>query len=468
LGIAPETEYAVVMRSKSAINPTRLAVSLLVTLVVTAPAAYLAAPHVKRWMRIHWLTSTDPDQRRRGLEYVAGLAGDDPRVLAAAVQQLRVVEDANFRQIVGALQAAGCWRRQRVGDGPWLRWIGLLANEPDTEAGSLAAQRLAGLYDLAGDPRVVGLLGGLLGRDEPDVRYNALCAAAELAMSAADRSPYERMIADRTRDAEPLIVRHAWLFSHYLDMPADNAPAWLAGAVESVERPHHDEARFTLEQIRALLLSPEAPLRDVGCVLAVRELEADQLDALVAELLGDLNDRAKMSGAVLSGMTGLHTDLLARRAESADDWAVGRVLGLGLWMQDGGGDFVDQTAGWFMRDDLPHSTLLLALLHGEATRWRALDYLLNPRGESPTDLPALLDDYGWWRVLEAYLPASAPHWQPGTPGSTPGSAPGSAPGSPTAPPHGSAPGSAPGAKQLQLDMLRDWYLVHRKRLMDGS
>ena len=87
------------------------------------------------------------------------------------------------------------------------------------------------------------------------------------------------------------------------------------------------------------------------------------------------------------------------------------------------------------------STVLLALLHREATRWRGLDYLLNPRGEPAEDLPALLDDYGWWRVLDRYLPPTAPHWEPG---------------------------NDPDTQRLQLDMLRDWYLVHRKRGMEVS
>jgi len=418
-------------------------VSLLVTLIISVPTAYFAAPYVKRPIRIHWLISMDRVKRQRGLNYVAVNANEDSRVLASTLDQLEGIEDENFQQIVGALQAAGCWEREKVTNGSWLRWVGLLASEPDVEAGSLAAQRLADLHDLADDARVVGLLRGLLSRVEPDVRYNALCAVAELANSAADRSPYLRMVSVMTTDTDSSITRHAWLFGHYLGTVPDNAPAWLGTLTHTAERPPADHERFTFEPIRALLLSPEAPLRDVGCVIAARDLSADELDVLISDLLNDMNDQAKMSAAILSGMTGLHKDTLLRQSQSQsqNDWAVRRVLELGLWMQDASEDTDTQLANWLMPGDIPRTTVLLAMLYREETRWQGLDTLLNPRGESPDDLPALLDDYGWWRVLNQYLPDGTPHWRPGGDSES---------------------------QRLQVDMLRDWYLVNRKRLMNNS
>ncbi len=417
-------------------NPMRLLISLLILLTVLAPAAYLAVPHIKRWTRIHWLTSADLDERQHGLNYVAVHAGEDGRVLAAAVRRLGVDDETNFRQIAQALQAAGCWDRDKVTDGPWLRWIGLLAGELGVEPGSLAAQRLADLHDLADDPRVVGLLDGLIVSAEPDVRYNALCAAAELAMSAGNRSPYERMIAGRTSDTESLIARHAWIFSHHLGLSLDGAPAWLNQAVGPETRPPPADKRYALNQIRALLLSPEAPLRDVGCVLAVRDLQADELDDLITGLLRDMNDQAKMSGAILSGMTGLHGGLLQRRLDAETDWDTARVMSLGLWMQGDEPDGDGPPDAILAQIDLPPSTLILAQLHRQGPR--GLEALLNPRGEPGQDLAGLLEDYGWWRVLNRYLPPNAPRWKAGP---------------------------DPPSQGLQTDLLRDWYLVHRHRFM---
>ncbi len=431
------------MRGKSIFNSTRLAISLLITLTLVVPAAYLASPWVYRQIRVGWLTSQDMQDRQRGLSFVTAHARKDGGLLAGAVDALRVEDETNFQQIVAALQAGGCWSRDQIPDDPWLRWIALLASVPDTEAGSLAAQRLADLNDLVGDPRVdpriaprvIGLLEGLLQRDEPDVRYNALCAVAELAMSTADRSPYERMIAGRTSDPEPLIVRHAWLFSYYLDMPLDNAPVWLSDATQSSQLPNNDDAHFTLKQICALLLSPQAPLRDVGCVLAVRDLEAGALDSLVADLLRDMNDQAKMSGPILAGLTGLHLDLLHRRQRFENDWEIGKVILLGQQMC-GEGMVGDAPPATMAYSDAPRSTVILAMLHRMGPG--GLEVLLNPRGEPPADLPELMEDYGWWRVLNQYLPADAPRWHPGADATQ---------------------------QRLQTDMLRDWYLVHRHRFL---
>lgn len=414
---------------------TRLAPGLLATLILTLPAAYFAVPHLERWVHIHWLNAGDIGQRNRGLSYVAAYAAEDARVLAGAVDQLGVADKANFRQIVGALQSAGCWDRTRIPDGLWLRWIGLLARETGAEAPSLAAQRLADMPDLAGDPGVISLLGELLRRDQPDVRYNALCSAAELALSAGDRSAYQRLIADSATDAEPMIARHAWLFGYYLGLPRDDAPAWLNEAIESAKgSPVKDEV-FTSGQIRALLLSEYAPLRDVGCVLAVRGLPHGELDILIDELLRDPNDRAGMSGAILFGMTGLHGDVLKQRINNGTDWTTDRVMRLGLWMRDESTD-ADFNPGLLLaHSDIPRTTVMLAMLHKRETQ--ALDLLLNPRGEAPDDLAVLFDAYGWWRALNHYLPEGAPLWRPD---------------------------ADAGGKQLQIDMLRDWYLVNRHRL----
>jgi hypothetical protein len=411
---------------------------LLLTVVVAVPMAYMAAPYFRRWQRIRWLTSDDPQKRQQGLMYVSALADDDEGVLLGAVGRLVVKDEANFLQIVWALQSAGRWRRAYIPDDAWLRWNGLMADEPDTEAGSLVAHRLADLDDLADDPRMISLLEGLLKRSEADVRYNALCAVAELAESAADRLPYEKMIGEMTGDVEPMIVRHAWLFSHYLGMSIDGAPAWLDEAVESDQRPLEPDEVYDIKAIDALLKSPDSALRDVGCVLAVRGLGEKELEGLIAELLGDEDDGAVWSGAVLGGMTGLQGDLLMRRLDGEADWLNDRMMRIGLWMRGAEDDGDVEPELMLAYPDTPRSTVVMALLH----RWglRGLEAYLNPRGEPADEFVELLEDYGWWRVLNYYLPEGAPRWKPG--------------------------GDAD-RRRFQLDMLRDWYLVNRKRLSSG-
>ena len=426
----------VCVQSKRSRYTTRLLILLLVTVVVAVPTAYVAAPHFRRWRHLRWLTSDDPQKRQEGLLYVSALAGDDDGVLLGAVGRLGVAEDENFQQIVWALQSAGRWRRADIPDDAWLRWNGLMADEPDAEAGSLVANRLADLHDLADDPRMISLLEGLLKRTEADVRYNALCAVAELAESSADRLPYEKMIGGMTGDVEPMIVRHAWLFSYYLGMSIEDGPGWLMRAVESARRPLDADEVYDVEAIDALLRSPDSALRDVGCVLAMRGLDEKALGELIAELLGDGDDKAVWSGAMLSGMTGLQGDLLMRRLNGETDWMTDRMLRIGLWMRgakEDGGDVKPELM--LAYPDTPRSTVVMAMLH----RWgaRGLEAYLNPRGEPADEFIPMLEDYGWWRVLNYYLPEDAPRWRPT---------------------------DDPDARRLQLDMLRDWYLVHRRRL----
>ena len=415
--------------------------SLFLTLLLTVPAAYVIAPHYDRWSRLQALTSASEVKRQSALQYVADHAGTDGRVLAGAINHLDDADDQTFTQIAMALQTAGCWQREQVGNTPWLRWLAMLIEEVDVESGSLAAQRLGRLHDLADEPRVIGILGQLAENSEPDVRLNALSAAAGLAMSARDRHPYHALVQARTQDDEPLIAEHAWLFADALGLPTDEAPPVLRSVIQASRLPVQDEKTYGLDAIRALLVSPDAPLRDVGCVLAVRDLEVDALDALIESLLTDLNDDAVMSGAILSGMTGRHTSRLRDRTRQEDKWAVMRVLAAGLWMQGDTTHGIEPGPAWFLGHELPRTTGILALLRHKDTQTRALDQLLNPQGEAPDDLARLLDDYGWWRVLNHYLPEHAPNWQPGT---------------------------TDDIQRTQIELLREWFVVHRQQIIDNS
>jgi hypothetical protein len=403
---------------------------VLVALILSAPLAYVLAPHLRRWTYLHWLTSDDLTHRNRALTFVAAHAGEDGRVLAGTIDQLNVADDTNFKQIVDVLQTVGYWNHNTIPDSAWLRWIGLLAAEQGIEAPARAAQRLAELRDLADDPRVIQLLTELIEHPQADVRYNALCAAAELYQAADDPQSYQGFIRGRLSDSEPVIVHHARIFAYLTDTPDVDPPEWIEHLPESTAEPRYDR-----QAIDNLLRSPEAALRDVGCVLAVRDLAPGDVDTMTIELLSDTTPEARMAGAILCGVTGRHAEELSQSIAKQTDWITATVMRLGLWMQDRDTGQAVNPLNLLARRDIPRTTLIFAMLHGDDPL--ALEALLNPQSEAPGDLARLLEDYGWWRVLDRYLPEDAPRWRHGT---------------------------GTELQQLQIDLLRDWYLVNRHRL----
>lgn len=186
------------------------------------------------------------------------------------------------------------------------------------------------------------------------------------------------------------------------------------------------------QDLRPLFASPHSPLRDLACVVAVDRFSSEQNATLVESLLRDFNDDAKRSGAVLAGLTGLHPTLLASKADAEDIWTVQQILKLGLWMQGHRPDLDKLPETILTRDDLPTSSILLAMLHRGHPA--AMEYLFNPTGEEIVDLEELLDQDRWWWVLQRYLPTDAPPlwlW------------------------------ADPQLKRFQLEVLRDWCLWHR-------
>ena len=135
---------------------------------------------------------------------------------------------------------------------------------------------------------------------------------------------------------------------------------------------------------------------------------------------------------MLAGLTGLQAELLRDRANSEDQWHVQTIMRLGLWMQGQEPSFEAEMPALLTRDDLPATTLLLALLHMD--RLGALDRLLAPQREPSVDLVELFDRWRWWVVVEGYLPEDAPPfwvW------------------------------ADPQLQQFQVDVLRDWWLIRR-------
>ena len=163
------------------------------------------------------------------------------------------------------------------------------------------------------------------------------------------------------------------------------------------------------------LASPEPAMRDLAATVAAQRLTDEQNAALIDQLLTDYDDNARRGGAILAGLTGQRLDLLRRLTDAEHDWATQQVMRLGLWMAGVLPEFDDTVDGLVLREDVPVTTVLLAMLeHGGDARYRALEFLLNPRGEPILDLVELLDRQRWWYVLEGYLPeplkAEAPFW----------------------------------------------------------
>lgn len=186
------------------------------------------------------------------------------------------------------------------------------------------------------------------------------------------------------------------------------------------------------------LTSPTPTLRDLACMVSADRLSAEQVDKLVRELLTDFNDNAKISGAILSGLTGAQVPLLIKKEEAEDIWSVRQLMRLGLWMQGLLPELKQTVPGLLTRDDLPVTTVLLGMLHhNNLSRGQALDYLLNPRGEPSLDLVDLFDQQRWWYVLRRYLPPDAPPfwvW------------------------------ADPDLEKFQIEVLRNWALLNRYRM----
>ncbi len=579
-----------------------LAIHLALTvLVIVLGLVLLPLWHVR--VNIDKLTSVSLEERERALNFVVRRAGRDQRVLDGAVGQLLEVKDnANFLQIVNALDRARQWRRPPIPNAAWLRWLGVLVSEADAPSRVSAAYLAGQLNDLADGPAVHGLLKALLADTDPQVRSEALTAAALLAGAARDTAPYLAVIANSTTAGDSDTAAQTWIMRGLLGDRSGTAEHvdWLAGqpevvaarlwamvyanpdrpqpAIDALQNPEAPDSvramaayclhmstsssaqqalsawvargfdaaseadtliawravlgaagaaqpTYTQQQIiqglehprsqpialaalyRGLappqpfldslgrggfsqsplspvpllalleglpvgrfdvpippdtpdlariaaftvtktpdpqdlydaLASDEPTLRDLACVAAMDRLTRPQLDNLAASLLNDFSDNAKRSGGILAGLTGLRTELLEKKARYEDIWPVRQVLRLGLWMQGRLPDMDTAVEAMLTRDDLPTTTVLLAMLHrGRADAW---DYLFSSTGQLHLDLIELLDQHRWWLVLKRYLPEGAPPlwvWADAE------------------------------LEAFQLDVLRSWYLLNRRKLLNGA
>lgn len=592
-------------------HPGYLVASLFVTVILAVPVSYVLTPPLVRWYMLADLDSDDASARERSLQYIRYYAPDDPSIVLSARPYLKVQSDAHFLQTAHAIDLAGHWRRERVGTDAWLRWLGLLAADADPTARIMGAQELARLTDLNSDQRVLRLFDTLLDDADTDVRYNALTAAGEYAVSMAEPASLLDRIAARTADPQPIVARQAWLLLGLLGVPqhvtadadaiagvspivgqamvwalarqdrldeatvaalvhdpsahalvrgmaaytsasrhpavaaavramfaaapdatldadalivlwraiegmpldaaSDEDTALAVGLIDALMAGAHDrialaaidrypfaftlwrdasDTRWTallaalegtpvgqaslqitddmpdllrlaavrvMDQPRPYDLTPvfysdSATLRELACIVAADRFTTEQHEQLVNSLLTDFDDEARMSGAILAGLTGVQRELLARvtaahrQMEHETKWRILQVLQLGMWMQgrpvqgrDGALDMNRHVLGLLGRADMPRTTVLLAMLH--TGHPQALQRLLQPRtDERPlfADLPAerplahLFEHYRWWWVLKRYLPDDAP---------------------------GFALWADDDLQQLQVDALRNWLLT---------
>ncbi len=250
----------------------------------------------------------------------------------------------------------------------------------------------------------------------------------------------------------------AWLAS------IEGVPAALAqGRGQLVKTPPpaqvHDQIRLAyvramekpaVADLLPLCLSESATVRDQACVIAAKRLSSEQVGELARILVKPVNlkggpdqpvyrydDGAKRSAAMLLGLTGEQPVLLRQMASDFGSLpGIIEIVQLGLWMQnqsiEGVPDMAARARQMLFRDDLPISTVLLALIHMKDPI--GMEMLLIPRGDQNPRLLKLLDEERWWFVLEHYLPAQAPRlwvWADNE------------------------------LARFQLDLLRNWYVVNR-------
>jgi hypothetical protein len=235
-----------------------------------------------------------------------------------------------------------------------------------------------------------------------------------------------------------------------LPVPSDFGAALRLAALRAVTKPQ--PADFI-----PVLISEVEHIRDAACIIAIERLTKEQIAQLVRMLwrapspddkpdtpVYRFNHYAKMSGAILCGLTGVESQLLQQSVQdfSKTTWPVTQVMQIALWMQDLPTptikDIDTHVEHLLLHDQMPTSTVLLALLHKRKAL--ALDYLLTPRGDLNEDLFTLVDRFRWWTVLKHYLPKDAPPfwvW------------------------------ADPDLQRFQLEVLRDWYVIHRYEMRSG-
>lgn len=187
--------------------------------------------------------------------------------------------------------------------------------------------------------------------------------------------------------------------------------------------------------------SPKATMRDLACVVAIERFEAAALEPVVQTLLASASADTRKSGAVLAGLSGLHRDMLNTMADADPDQATRAVARLAKLADPAVAlETPAATAAFGNAAAPPTSSVLVLFARGNLVA--GLDRLFNPHGEARLNLVQTLGHDRWWHVLRHYLPKSPdtpPFWVWGD----------------------------RDVQAFQVDVLRNWYLVNRHRLIEG-
>ena len=365
-----------------------LLITLMVSFTLMVPVAMWGFPHLRRWQRLSQLTSSDLAEREVALNWLIRAARSDERVREGAMAALEHAGDeANFLQIVEAMDLAGVWERDAVPAGMWLRWTLRDLDAPDPATRVLTAIYAGGLVADAGEADLIDAIESLLADADADVRYNALVAAVRLASvtQGETAAAYRSMIRNASADPDPTIARHAWLFRGLMsEVSADEVGLSLL----------KDPARPASVREAALwaAVSAEPSSRSAALVMSVlgdptveprvRAMAAYCVHPLARRGAGaELYRTADFGAAARSALEGdLPTAqvVLLQRIVLAADPAAAAEAGTG-----GAASLLALMAGPGSRDRLPRP-LLEAAVHAAATSVTAEDPRLLDRVRDDT------------------------------------------------------------------------------------
>ncbi|MBI1370662.1 MAG: hypothetical protein GC162_18650 [Planctomycetes bacterium] len=439
--------------------------SIITVLLVAGLTVLLAIRHADdlvRYSMMNRLCSSDPAKRDSAVMYVIAHI-NEPATLDRAKSMLDGADDACFDNIVRALAAAGAW-----GPGVGRPWLRYLSHRVDS---GIAIQRSAIAVELGktlwqrrpyhDDPSIPPLIEKLMIDKEPDVRFNALSAAA--CLPEPQRS---KLLEQAASDPEAVIADHANIMLKLLAgeppvAPGPDAPAATANEMvkrlAALESMPTNSTRIEItpdmpdlirlqavrvsqtampDDLRRVFNADQPTTRDLAVLTAIDRFTPDQCRELAKELIMSFEDNSRMAGAMLGGMVEPDDDLmkfLKLRAEKSESWIVQQHYNLALLMQ---GQTVDKfdPVSLLAQPKVPRTTITMALLY--LGNLEGADWMFNPFGDPPVALELLFDQLRYWPVVHHFLPG-APKFNCY---------------------------AAPELERQQVDVLRDWYLLMRPGL----
>jgi hypothetical protein len=440
----------------------------LTILILAALFVIIFAEDLKRFYALRGLSSDDPAVQEQALRYLQ-IHRDDASALSSVARRLEAMDAEQFESAVRGLAAAQLWG-PRFGSA-WVRYLSEQIDDVSAEQRSQIVVEFASMIWMRrphhDDPRIALAVRRLVKDDDPDVRLNALTAAAcmpetarsELLQLAGD-DEHEAVRARARRlqailrgeepepvatsifnESETVLRRLAELeqaATSSIDLPVtEDMPELIriqAVRVSTSSRP---------EDLRRVFQSEHHAMRDLACVVALERFTPPQCRDLAVDLLASFQENQRRAGAILGGMTEPTPDdgeLLRRlrlREDRTDSWVSLQHYRLALAMRgEGEPDFDPATL--MLHDKMPRTTLIMVLLH--MGRLEGADWLLNPLGIPPVGgaegLRLLLDTYRYWPVLSRFFPQMPefPLW------------------------------ATVEDQRARVEWLRDWYLVHRPHL----